>query len=171
MMSPYMGSPTPHPASASASAGKSPALTMDLSTDIMSRVWVMIILFSVSLFGMSVSPPPPHSMHTRVPCTQGHGLRAVRHFCFRQLAVLTLPFSSCVVPDSVQTNTTHSRTPHRLLHRKALWHRCHPLNRFRTLVTGSVRESTTSPRQSKVGDRKVDWAHCVCLSVVSWMFL
>ena len=157
MMSPYMGSTTPHPAS----AWKSPALTMDLSTDIMSRVWVMIILFSVSLFGMSVSPPPP-----RIPCTPGHGLRPVRHFCFRQLAVLTLPFSSCVVPDPIQTNTTHSRTPHRLLHRKALWHRRHPLNRFRTLVTGSVRESTTSPRQSKVGDRKVDWAHCVCVSIV-----
>ena len=96
MMSPYIGSTTPHPSSAS--AGKSPALTMDLSTDIMSRVWVMIILFSVSLFGMSVSPPPPHPMHPRLPSTPGHGLRPVRHFCFRQLAVLTFPFPAAWFP-------------------------------------------------------------------------
>lgn len=50
MMSPFLvlEQATPH-------AWKMPALTMGFSSDIMSRVWVMVILFSVSLFGEPAS--------------------------------------------------------------------------------------------------------------------
>lgn len=61
MMSPFLvlEQATPH-------AWKMPALTMGFSSDIMSRVWVMVILFSVSLFG------EPASMGSVPECITDH---------------------------------------------------------------------------------------------------